>query len=437
MTHTENNKLSALRNLSVSQKIALILLVSLFFLIAILATLKGLDQKKPVPPDMGQTASPISIDPHKRFTQDAGQKTMFNHDSSLEKEKFSEEQREVKQALSQGQSYLGTTFGELKTVPKKTLDSKKPDVDQHVKNPPKQQAPSIKKKADDTQQHRNLSEYDKWFDNYKANLNTSMTKNMRSKIHQIMNTSQAGGVKVIQGTNYNHYAHSNGLEQKNGSFLQKYQNNDITKSDLHISSDLSDGTKILPGDTYFSVMVSAVNSDSPGPVVAKVVSGKLRGAKLLGGFVRNKDTVSIKFNHMIYERTDYPISAVSVDANTYATALADSVDHHYLERYGLFFAGSFLGGISNAIMSEGQTTTTDISTQTSKPQLNTRDKILVGLGNTGNQLAPKLESNFDIPPTVKVNKGTGVGVLFLSAIKLKHHAYYYQTPQWELDFHKS
>jgi intracellular multiplication protein IcmE len=63
--------------------------------------------------------------------------------------------------------------------------------------------------------------------------------------------------------------------------------------------------------------------------------------------------------------------------------------------------------------------------------LSTSDEIKVGLGNTGNQLAPQLEKNFNIPPTVTVNQGSGVGVLFLKSVTLKKVQYEYQKPQWE------
>lgn len=411
-----------------SQKVALIVVTVILTIVCVLGLMDIFGPSRVQSSIAPMSSNTSQASTHHQFENNIGEKSLFSRKSSLEQQQIHEQQVEAKQALEKGKSYLGTTFGELKHE-----DKVKKNTSKVKKQKPKKTgyyAANLNKKNNqskalvipDPQVRERLQ-------NYQSNASGHIEQNIKLAINKITNRKLTGIYTVTESVIA---TKSNKVDsQESQQLINKYKTSDLSSKDLNISASHTRSPSVLPGSTYFGVMDSKVNSDNPGPVIANIVSGKLRGAKLLGAFQRQNDKVAIKFNQMVFEKQSYSIDAVAVNSNTYATALADSVDHHYLERYGLFFVGSFLGGISNAILNEGQTTTTSTSSQTIKQQLNTRDQIMVGLGNTGNQLAPQLEKNFNIPPTVTVNRGSGVGILFLKAVTLTKTRYEYQTPQWE------
>jgi polyhydroxyalkanoate synthesis regulator phasin len=185
-------------------------------------------------------------------------------------------------------------------------------------------------------------------------------------------------------------------------------------------------TKTLPllkaGTILFAVLDTAVDSDYPDtPVMATIIQGPLKGAKLLGklSLAQGMDKVSLNFTLMDKEGwpTTKGVNAFAIDPDTARTVMASSVDHHYLKRYGAIMATSFLSGYSSAIQTSGSTTTNGIfGPTTTHPELSPASKIAVGLGQIGTTMSSAVASYINTPTTVKVNSGVGLGILFMSEV---------------------
>ena len=178
---------------------------------------------------------------------------------------------------------------------------------------------------------------------------------------------------------------------------------------------------IKAGDVLFAVLTTAVNSDEPGPVMATIVSpGKLQGAKLMGTLRRVEKRVMMQFTVMSLPklRNSIRVKAFAIDPDTARTALATSVNSHYLMRYGTLFASAFLDGYAQAVESSGTTTSTtgDTIVQTNESR-SAKDRIIMGLGQVGTALGNEINL-FNTPPTVKVASGTSVGLLFLGDVEI-------------------
>ena len=183
------------------------------------------------------------------------------------------------------------------------------------------------------------------------------------------------------------------------------------------------GDVIKAGSIVFGVMDTALNSDQPGPVLATIVQGPLNGAKLIGSFTRTDDRMLISFNRISIPgiKNSVPTSIVAIDSNTARTAVASSVDKHYLLRYGTLFASSFLEGLSQAISSSGTQLSVGAADagagngwKVVKDNLSPTGKALVALGTVGSRFSNALQPVFSTPPTVRVNSGDGIGLLFMS-----------------------
>jgi intracellular multiplication protein IcmE len=183
---------------------------------------------------------------------------------------------------------------------------------------------------------------------------------------------------------------------------------------------------IKGGSIIFAVLDTAINSDYPdSPVLATVVEGKYKGAKLLGKIVTTKgvsgqlDRVSLNFTLMNLDEwpASRPITAYGVDPDTARTVIASEVDYHYRTRFGAMIATSFLQGYGNAVSSSGGTgVTSAFGTSSTNPQLSPSAKLAVAIGNMGKALGDATKNYINQPPTVRVDSGVGLGILFMSDV---------------------
>lgn len=178
---------------------------------------------------------------------------------------------------------------------------------------------------------------------------------------------------------------------------------------------------IKAGTILFAILDTEANSDRPGPIMATVTMGKFKGAKLLGTLTRSSDGERVTLDFNLMNSPQWPdairVSAVAINPDTSQTSIASSVDHHYLMRYGALLSSSFLAGYARAVENSGKftlVTATGSSSQTS--QYNPGDKFMISVGEVGRQLSQAARDKFNQPPTVVVNAGVGIGVLFMQSV---------------------
>lgn len=179
---------------------------------------------------------------------------------------------------------------------------------------------------------------------------------------------------------------------------------------------------VKTGDVVFAVLDTSVNSDEPSPILATIVSGRLKGAKLIGSFVlpANSSKMVISFNTLSVPGAarSIPVNAYAIDPNTARTALSSRTNHHYLSRYGALFASSFLEGFGNAFQSADTTVTIggtgggDNITVQNGISRSALENAVIGLATLGKSWGQVAQQQFSRPTTVEVFSGTGMGILF-------------------------
>ncbi len=183
------------------------------------------------------------------------------------------------------------------------------------------------------------------------------------------------------------------------------------------ASDLNQAVLYKAGSVIFATIDTAVNSDEPGPVMATITSGKLKGGKLLGTFVSQGEKAMLTFTTLSMPSAprSVAVNTVAIDPATARTALSSDTNNHYLLRYGTLFAATFLSGYAQAISQSGSQTTITLQGITHEiPPLSARQKLMLAMGNVGQQYTAVLNNVYNTPPTIKIYAGTGVGILFLS-----------------------
>jgi type IV secretory pathway VirB10-like protein len=189
---------------------------------------------------------------------------------------------------------------------------------------------------------------------------------------------------------------------------------------------------IKAGTIYFGTLETAVNSDEPGPIMVKIATGTYKGARLIGSIqgaqqipgTNGPDKLILNFTTMSIPSApeSVSVSAVAIDPDTARTALASNVNYHYLQRYGTLFGSAFLEGWGQAIAQAGSTTTTNLfgTTTTDYGKLSGIEEVYAGLGQVGQNWGQQMGDVFHRKPTVLINSGVSVGILFLSDVTLSN-----------------
>ena len=172
----------------------------------------------------------------------------------------------------------------------------------------------------------------------------------------------------------------------------------------------------LIGTVYYGQLITQVNSDSPGPVLAQILQGPYQGARLIGNFELNRESATIQFNQMTTsQHNSIPINAIAVDTNYIGTSLVSNVDRHLIEKIGFGFIAGFAQGLGNVLPRLSKTTTETtagdekIITETISP----RDVLYSAAGQAIADTGTLLFDEFgQRSRTIVVDSGTEIGVFF-------------------------
>lgn len=224
----------------------------------------------------------------------------------------------------------------------------------------------------------------------------------------------------LMSTEHNYYDNSNAQ----ASNLKGGAQSDYGYDQIRKDENAKDGpvfvrsTTIVPGE-----IMTAINTDEPGPVLAQITVGPLKGARLLGEVTQaptdvasNIQKATIQFSKIQLPNGDkeYAIDVYAIDLKTSRTALASSVDNHYFRRYGLGLAAAFIEGLGEAYSRVGTSITTNANSVVASTNPSTKEINRSALGKMGRKLSSEIEKISNVPATIYVNSGTPVGLLFMA-----------------------
>jgi type IV secretory pathway VirB10-like protein len=181
----------------------------------------------------------------------------------------------------------------------------------------------------------------------------------------------------------------------------------------------ADPVVLIPAGKILSAVIDTQTvSDDGGPVRATVVSGPYNGATLIGSMTVNRDMGRLNFHTMSFKGASVTISAVGMDPITGRVGMADEVDKHWFEKYGLVFVSSFVGGYGEAASSVGQTVTqTTGATIVQQDPLSPKMRAQVALGKSGSAISQQLAQDASaIKSTVTLNQSKALGVMFMKDV---------------------
>jgi intracellular multiplication protein IcmE len=172
------------------------------------------------------------------------------------------------------------------------------------------------------------------------------------------------------------------------------------------------------GHGVFAHNVLAVNSDIGGSVIVEVDSGPFVGARLIGTFERKDVLLVVSFKSLtIGDQAPIAIDAIAVAPDTMETAVASSVDEHYMTRIVLPTAAAFVQGLGTALQQGNSTSVlSPLGGTTSTSKLSFAQEIGVAGGAAGQQISQILQKAAPSGPTVRLDKDVSIGVIFLQPV---------------------
>jgi intracellular multiplication protein IcmE len=177
------------------------------------------------------------------------------------------------------------------------------------------------------------------------------------------------------------------------------------------------------GKAIFATLDSEVNTDDGGDVFATIRGGAYDGSKLIGKIEQAPRNIRLRFS-MLAPQDDRPtlaVNAIAIREQDAKEGVADSINHHTIERYSALFAGSLLQGLGQAaaqpqgsaiVLPNGQTVV-------EQQQLTNKRIALFAAGSVGTNAGAQVRQTFSEPPTYKTRANKGIGVVFLADVAEK------------------
>jgi intracellular multiplication protein IcmE len=117
--------------------------------------------------------------------------------------------------------------------------------------------------------------------------------------------------------------------------------------------DIIQETLVPAGQIAYAQLLTEANTDSPGPILAQIMSGPLAGSRILGDFEEENELITINFDTVVIDGESVSIDAVALDPDTTLPGMATDVDHHYFKRIVLPAAAAFVEGLATAVAENG------------------------------------------------------------------------------------
>lgn len=178
---------------------------------------------------------------------------------------------------------------------------------------------------------------------------------------------------------------------------------------------------LRPGDVLYAETLTNVSSDMDSPVLAEIVSGEYKGARLTGSFAADKASsrMVVSFSNMTLEDGRVlSVNAFAVDGATAETAVASDVERRYVARYGPIIAASFISGYAQSRAQTAQTVvgTGDDSTVATS-EASAEQSLFAGVSRAASAVSSDIMANAPKGPKIILRDGYPIGIIFVDGVE--------------------
>ncbi len=179
---------------------------------------------------------------------------------------------------------------------------------------------------------------------------------------------------------------------------------------------------IIPAGTIaYGQLINELNSDLQGPVLVQIMSGPFAGGRAIGKIEVKSDFADymvLTFQTIVLDTVSYHVNAIAMDEQTQLTGQATDVEHHYFTRIVLPAAAKFIEGYGSSMSQTGsQVSQTSGGGQVAtSPKPDAKESIYKGVEESTKVIGDMIETQAKRPVTVKIAKGTTMGMFFIDQV---------------------
>ena len=163
----------------------------------------------------------------------------------------------------------------------------------------------------------------------------------------------------------------------------------------------------------------ATNTDSGGPVVAEITSGPLEGDRVKGTAQKHEDRLTVTMNELtLQDGRTVPVNAMLMAPDSKETAIASSVDHHYIPRIVLPTLAAGIQGLGQAFALSGSSVFSGpYGASQNYNTFNGGQLAGIAAGTAAGQLNQVLQQQTPKQSTVNLAAEVDVGIMFLAPVE--------------------
>lgn len=183
------------------------------------------------------------------------------------------------------------------------------------------------------------------------------------------------------------------------------------------------GTLLIPaGRGIYAHPILALSSDASSPVVLQADSGPIAGDRMIGTFAKQEQRLIIHVNTVVHAGENIGVDGIVTAPDTMEASVASGVDQHYVSRFLLPAAASFVAGLGQALAqtSNTQTVLSPFGGAAFATHLNIEQQLGVAAGAAAQQVGSTLNAAAPKGPTISLDANVAVGVVFLSNVTAHH-----------------
>jgi len=182
------------------------------------------------------------------------------------------------------------------------------------------------------------------------------------------------------------------------------------------------------GSLFYAILKTGIKSTEPSPIFADIISsedqGGLAGSRFIGTVTFAGEAAVLQFTlatKVPGQSRSVPVNAVALNLETARTAMADNVDHQWLQRFPMLFASAFLGGYADAISRQNttQTVTSTGNVVVAQGPLSTADINRMALARVGQAGGTTISDQAGkLGTIISVDADKMIGIILLSDLTL-------------------
>ncbi|HEU4839472.1 MAG TPA: type IV secretion protein DotG [Micavibrio sp.] len=245
----------------------------------------------------------------------------------------------------------------------------------------------------------------------------ALSQSMMSQMQAILQN------QTVPATQHKKITDVNFMEEVERKRAERYarqqQQQQLLSGNGRYNSDQVENILLPAGTIEYGQILIEANTDAPGPILAQIFTGPLKGARVLGSFQSTDEYITLSFSMIIIDGINYPVQAVAIDPDTTLPGIVTEIDRRYFKRIVLPMAAEFVSGLADAV-SESGTTSIYIDGNTvaqSTANKSQREEVASGVSEAGEALSDILDEEADrTRPMLRVASGTPVGILFVSPV---------------------